>query len=170
MLSPVNKVDDGNRLATSCSNKTNTKLFVSSCYKLVVINSLTTCYVQTIYQTCWNNLLRVCWPHQPCYMMITTCSRLVNNWEQPNRQCEHIFLTNWEIFVRVGAFTRNFQVRLIFFQVVMTSQGWIYWGVGGGSAPPSPGQRECRGGAIFHVKANRMRYSDLSNNMMISEL
>ena len=34
------------------------------------------------YQTCWNNLLRVCWPHQPCYKMITTCSRLVNNWEQ----------------------------------------------------------------------------------------
>ena len=28
----VYKVDDGNRLATSCSNKTNTRLFVTSCY------------------------------------------------------------------------------------------------------------------------------------------
>jgi hypothetical protein len=37
------------------------------------------------YQTCWNNLLRVCWPHQPCYKMIPTCSRLVNNWEQAVR-------------------------------------------------------------------------------------
>jgi hypothetical protein len=37
------------------------------------------------YRTCWNNLLRVCWPHQPCYKMITTCSKLVNNWEQTVR-------------------------------------------------------------------------------------
>jgi hypothetical protein len=36
-------------------------------------------------QTCWNNLLRVCWPHLPRYKMITTCSRLVNNWEQAVR-------------------------------------------------------------------------------------
>jgi hypothetical protein len=37
------------------------------------------------HQTCWNNLLRVCWPHQRSYKMITTCSRLVNNWEQAVR-------------------------------------------------------------------------------------
>jgi hypothetical protein len=42
-LSLCYKVDDGNRLTTSCSNKTN---------------------------------------HWPCDMMITTCSKLVNNWEQ----------------------------------------------------------------------------------------
>jgi hypothetical protein len=46
------------------------------------------------YQTCWNNLLRVCWPHQPCYKMITTCARLVNNYR--NKQCEHISLTSCE--------------------------------------------------------------------------
>ena len=28
---------------------------------------------------------RVCWSRQPCYKMITTCSRLVNNWEQAVR-------------------------------------------------------------------------------------
>jgi hypothetical protein len=37
------------------------------------------------YQPCWNNSLRVCWPHRPCYKMITTRSRLVNNWEQAMR-------------------------------------------------------------------------------------
>ena len=46
---------------------------------------------------------------------------------------------------------------------------------GGGVHSPSPGQKECRGGcAIFHVKQkiirDKMRYSNLSNNMMISEL
>ena len=53
-------------------------------YELVIINLLTTCYVLSCrrYQTCWNNMLRVCWPRQPCYKMITTCSRLVSNWEQ----------------------------------------------------------------------------------------
>ena len=50
-----------------------------SCYELVAINLLTTCYVQTRYQTCGNNLLPVCWPHQPCYKMITTCSRLITS-------------------------------------------------------------------------------------------
>ena len=38
---------------------------------------------------------------------------------------------------------------------------------GGVHTSPSPGQ----GGAIFHDKAkDKMRYSNLSNNMMISEL
>ena len=41
-------------------------------------------------------------------------------------------------------------------------QGWIYWGGGGGTG----------GGATFHDKAknnrNKMRYSNLSNNIMIS--
>jgi hypothetical protein len=65
LLSLVNKVDDGNRLATSCSNKTNTKLFVSSCYELVVINSLTTNFVprlstrgKSLGTRLVNNLLR----------------------------------------------------------------------------------------------------------------
>jgi hypothetical protein len=47
------------------------------------------------------------------------------------------------------------------------------WGGGGGCAqiaPPIPGQRG-RGGAIFHDKGknnrDKMRYSNLSNNMMI---
>ena len=47
------------------------------CYELVAINLLTTCYVQTI-----SDLLLVCWPHQPCYKMITACYRLVNTWKQ----------------------------------------------------------------------------------------
>ena len=46
LLSSRYKVDDGNRLATSCSNTTNN--VVTSCYELVVINLLTTCYVQVI--------------------------------------------------------------------------------------------------------------------------
>jgi hypothetical protein len=52
-------------------------------------------------------------------------------------------------------------------------QGWIYWGGGGGvrgvRTPPSPGQ----GGAIFMVKQkiirDKMGFSNLSNNMIISE-
>jgi hypothetical protein len=49
--------------------------------------SLRTCRRYQV--TCWNNLLRVCWPHQLCCEMITTCSRLVNNWEQagPHASC-----------------------------------------------------------------------------------
>ncbi len=65
------------------------------CYQLVTCRR---------YQTCWNNLLRVCWPHQPCYKMITTCSGLVNNLEQAVRThldklgfcCDK--LANFEIF------------------------------------------------------------------------
>jgi hypothetical protein len=62
----------------------------------------------------------------------------------------------------------------------MSGQGWIYWrgagggGGGGGVAPPSPGQRGCRGVLFFMIKQkiirDKMRYSNLSNNMMISEL
>ena len=41
--------------------------------------------------------------------------------------------------------------------VLTRTQGWIYWGMrgggGGGVHLPSPGQRGCRGGAIFHDKA-----------------
>ena len=51
------------------------KLLRACCHQLVTCRR---------YQTCWNNLLRVCWPHQPCYKMIT-CSRLVCNWEQAVR-------------------------------------------------------------------------------------
>jgi hypothetical protein len=51
------------------------KLLRACCHQLVTCRR---------YQACWNNLLRVCWPHQPCYKMIT-CSRLVNNWEQAVR-------------------------------------------------------------------------------------
>jgi hypothetical protein len=47
------------------------------------------------------SLLPVCWPHQPCYKMMTTCSKLVNNWEQAVR--EHIMSTSCEIFTRVQA-------------------------------------------------------------------
>ena len=45
---------------------------------------------------------------------------------------------------------------------------------GGGVHPPSPGQRGCRGVLFFMIKqkiiTDKMRYSNLSNNMMISEL
>ena len=57
------------------------------------------------YQTCWNNLLRVCWPHQPCYKMITTCSRLGNNWEQAMRT--DILLTSCEINKRAWTSRKN---------------------------------------------------------------
>jgi hypothetical protein len=54
---------------------------------IVAINLLTTCYCTCrLYQTCWNDLLRICWPHQPaCYKVITTCFRLANNYEHTVR-------------------------------------------------------------------------------------
>ena len=46
----------------------------TSCYHLVTRLMTVTYLLQQ---------LRVCCPHQPClYKMITTCSRLVNNWKQ----------------------------------------------------------------------------------------
>ena len=41
--------------------------------------------------------------------------------------------------------------------------------------PPNPGQRGCRGGGLFFmikqkIIRDKIRYSNLSNNMMISEL
>ena len=38
------------------------KLLRACCHQLVTCRR---------YQTCWNNLLRVCWPHQLCNKMIT---------------------------------------------------------------------------------------------------
>jgi hypothetical protein len=52
LLSPCYKVDDGNRLATSCSNKTN-RLFVTiSCYEHVVINVLRADDIRLVGTTC----------------------------------------------------------------------------------------------------------------------
>jgi hypothetical protein len=68
---------DGNRLATSCSNKTNT-----GCSSQVATSLLSsTCYVQTISD-----------------LMITTCSRLVNNWEQAVRT--HLLEKLWDFYAR----------------------------------------------------------------------
>ena len=63
------------------------KLLRACCHQLVTCRR---------YQTCWNNLLRVCWPHQPCYKMITTCSRLANNWEQAVRT--HLVDKLWDFY------------------------------------------------------------------------
>jgi hypothetical protein len=96
LLSPSYKVDDANRFDTSCSNKNNLEFLWQD-----VINLLTTCYTYTSYQTCWNNDLNcmgVCWSHQPCYKMITTCSRLVTNWEQAVRK--HLDDKLWEFHAR----------------------------------------------------------------------
>jgi hypothetical protein len=56
-------------------------------------------------------------------------------------------------------------------------QGWIYWGVGGRGGGRVHRLALARGGAggpIYHDKAknngDKMRYSNLSNNMMINEL
>jgi hypothetical protein len=62
--SPCYKVDDGNRPARNKLLRVCCRLF--------------------------NNLLRaeyirLCWPHQPRYKMITTCSRLINYWVQAAR-------------------------------------------------------------------------------------
>ncbi len=43
------------------------------------------CMMLASFEQALSDLLRVCWPHQLCYKMITTCSRLVNNWEQAVR-------------------------------------------------------------------------------------
>jgi hypothetical protein len=81
LLSPCYKVDDGNRLATSCCKKTKYRLFHNTslrvCCHQLVNNLLPADDIRLVGTT----LLRACWPHQPCYKMITTCSRLVNNWE-----------------------------------------------------------------------------------------
>jgi hypothetical protein len=49
-------------------------------------------------------------------------------------------------------------------QAFRLDQGWIYWGGGGAGG----------GGLFFMIKQKiirgKMRYSNLSNNMMISEL
>ena len=55
-----------------------------------------------------------------------------------------------------------------------SNQGWIYWG-GGVRTPPSSGQRGVQGGVLFFmikqkIIRDKMRHSNLSNNMMISEL
>ena len=48
------------------------------------------------YQTRWNNLLRVCWPHQPCYKTITTCPKQQLGTSSANTSCWHAatFLSN----------------------------------------------------------------------------
>jgi hypothetical protein len=58
------------------------KLFVTSCYELVVINLLRSDDIRLVGTTCCQSFV---WPHQPCYKMITTCSKLVNDWEQAVR-------------------------------------------------------------------------------------
>ena len=58
------------------------RLFVTSCYELVVINLLRSDDISLVGTTCCQSFV---WPHQPCYKMITTCSKLVNNWEQAVR-------------------------------------------------------------------------------------
>jgi hypothetical protein len=68
------------------------KLLRACCHQLVTCRR---------YQTCWNNLLRICRPRQPCYKMITTCSRLVNNWEQAVRT--HLLDNLWDFY----AYTSN---------------------------------------------------------------
>jgi hypothetical protein len=84
--------------------------------------------------------------------------------------------------------TRNHELSLVqrINTVLMTNGGakkqvTIYWhrdGFTGGCTPLGPGQRECRGVLFFMIKQkiirdkmrDKMRYSNLSNNMLISEL
>jgi hypothetical protein len=53
---------------------------------------IATCYEQPV--SCWNNLLQICYRHQPCDKVITTCSRLVTT--TGNKQCEHILISAWQ--------------------------------------------------------------------------
>jgi hypothetical protein len=82
---------------TSLEHAGLTENFLATCKKTKYTGMLQACSRQLVtcrrYPTCWKNLLRVCWSHQPCYkIMITTCSRLVKT---GNKQCEHILLTSW---------------------------------------------------------------------------
>jgi hypothetical protein len=89
------EVDDGNRLATSCSTKAVcNKLLRACCHQLV------TCRRE---QTYWNNLLRVCWPHHPRY-------NLLNELDENNlfQTCQQLGTSNantscWQVvrFLRV---------------------------------------------------------------------
>jgi hypothetical protein len=70
------------------------------------VRQFSTCYVQTIsdlLEQLVDSLLASS-AHQPCYMqdMMTTCSRLVNNWEQVMRT--HLVDKLWD-FTCVGFFT-----------------------------------------------------------------
>ena len=81
------------------------QLFVTSCYELVVIKLLTICYGQTtapLLEQLVASLLAS--SSQPCYKMITTCSRLVNI-------CEHILLTSCVIFTRVNLLSELIWIR-----------------------------------------------------------
>ena len=95
----VYKVDDGNRLATSCFNKTKKWcLIVKSCYELVVINSLTTCYVQTIsdfLKQLVTSLLSLSVLLQDDNNSVPDLSTT------GNKQCEQILLKSCVIFTRV---------------------------------------------------------------------
>jgi hypothetical protein len=57
---------------------------------------------------------------------------------------------------------------------LMCEAGMDLLGGGEDVHPPSPGQRGCRGVIFFMIKQkiirDKVRYSNLSNNMMISEL
>ena len=77
--------------------------------------------------------------------------------------------------------TRNRELSLVqqINTVLMTNGGakkqvTIYWhrdGFTGGCTPLGPGQRECRGVLFFMIKQkiirDKMRYSNLSNNMLL---
>ena len=70
LLSTCNKVDDDCR----------------TCYKFVP-TSLLSSGRNKLFQACCQAVIsnlseQTCYRHQPCYKLITTCSRLVNNWEK----------------------------------------------------------------------------------------
>jgi hypothetical protein len=59
--------------------------------------------------------------------------------------------------------------------LTVQTQGWIYWrGYGGVCTPLALARRVAGGGVLFFIISkkllDKMRYSNLSNNMMISEL
>jgi hypothetical protein len=94
LLSSCNKVDEANRLATSCP----TSLISSARNKLLTSwweqPRIATCYEQPVL-VLLEQLVASQLPSSTLYnKMITTCSRLVTT--TGNKQCEHILISAWQ--------------------------------------------------------------------------
>jgi hypothetical protein len=87
LLSPCYKVDDDNRSPTSCSNKTaRNKLLRVSCHQFVN-NLLRANDIRLVGTAC----LRVCWPHQPCYILLISCEIFMRVREAANISSTYSF-------------------------------------------------------------------------------
>ncbi len=106
LLSSCNKSDEVNRLTTSCS----ASLISSACHKLLSNGDnklVPNCYEQPVLAVL-EQLIEVCYRHQPCNKVITTCSNH-NNWKQEVRPHPDISLITTSVQLRY-----NLTFRFVF--------------------------------------------------------